>query len=56
MKLSEKRKNYLNRKCINRFGLDFDSVYTMIDELVKEKEKRKEEGILLEPYLDLPRF
>lgn len=42
MKLSEKEKNFLNSKCIEKFGATFDQVYLMIEQQEKLKQQNKE--------------
>lgn len=47
MKLNDKTLNFLNSKCIEKFGCTFDQMYHMIDEneKLKQENKRKEKEI-----------
>jgi len=47
MKLNNKQYQFLNNKCIERFGIPFDQLYKAIEENEKMKEelKRKEKEL-----------
>lgn len=47
MRLTEKQKQFLNNKCIEQFGITFESLYLTIEQNQKMKEdlKKKEKEI-----------